>query len=170
MSVPDSLRACKLSVEQVSDFLQVDMRRGLSRDEVERRTKLYGPNEFDPGEKESLFAKYIDQFKNPLILLLLASAMISLLMSHYDDAVSITMAIVIVVTVAFVQEYRSEKSLEALNKLVPHRCHCIRDGRVEELLAAELFQGMLFSSVLVIECLRMCGCSRPLICKLRKAL
>ncbi len=47
-------------------------------------------------------------------------------------------AIVIVVTVAFVQEYRSEKSLEALNKLVPYGCHCIRDGRIDDLPAAEL--------------------------------
>jgi magnesium-transporting ATPase (P-type) len=47
-------------------------------------------------------------------------------------------AIVIVVTVAFVQEYRSEKSLEALNKLVPHRCHCIREGRIQDSLASDL--------------------------------
>ena len=44
----------------------------------------------------------------------------------------------IVVTVAFVQEYRSEKSLEELNKLVPPRCHCIRGGKVEELFARDL--------------------------------
>lgn len=63
------------------------------------------------------------QFKSPLILLLLASAAISLLMRQFDDAVSITAAIVIVVTVGFVQEYRSEKTLDQLNKLVPPSCH-----------------------------------------------
>ena len=47
-------------------------------------------------------------------------------------------AIIIVVTVAFVQEYRSEKSLEELTKLVPHRCHCIRDGRMHDIDAREL--------------------------------
>ena len=47
-------------------------------------------------------------------------------------------AIVIVVTVAFVQEYRSERSLEELTKLVPHRCNCIRDGRLVDILAREL--------------------------------
>ena len=72
--------------------------------------------------------------------MLLCSAAISLCMSQYDDAFSITMvteltiyvtiiltiilqAIIIVVTVAFIQEYRSEKSLEALTKLVPPKCH-----------------------------------------------
>ena len=48
-------------------------------------------------------------------------------MGNYDDAVSITLAVAIVVTVGFVQEYRSEKSLEALNRLVPHHAHLIRD-------------------------------------------
>lgn len=49
-------------------------------------------------------------------------------MGNYDDAVSITIAVTIVVTVGFVQEYRSEKSLEALNKLVPHYAHLIRSA------------------------------------------
>lgn len=49
-------------------------------------------------------------------------------MGNLDDAVSITIAVTIVVTVGFVQEYRSEKSLEALNKLVPHYAHVIRSS------------------------------------------
>ena len=48
-------------------------------------------------------------------------------MGNYDDAISITLAVTIVVTVGFVQEYRSEKSLEALNRLVPHYAHLIRN-------------------------------------------
>uniref|UniRef100_A0A8B9MT78 Calcium-transporting ATPase n=1 Tax=Accipiter nisus TaxID=211598 RepID=A0A8B9MT78_9AVES len=50
-------------------------------------------------------------------------------------------AILIVVTVAFVQEYRSEKSLEELSKLVPPECHCVREGRVEHTLARDLVPG-----------------------------
>ncbi|CAG5115959.1 unnamed protein product, partial [Candidula unifasciata] len=80
-------------------------------------------------------------FNNPLILLLLASAAISLFMRQFDDAMSITTAIIIVVTVAFVQEYRSEKSLEALTKLVPPKCHCIRDGELMTFLAQDLVPG-----------------------------
>uniref|UniRef100_A0A8C1ATV4 Calcium-transporting ATPase n=1 Tax=Cyprinus carpio carpio TaxID=630221 RepID=A0A8C1ATV4_CYPCA len=92
-------------------------------------------------EDEPLWKKYISQFKDPLILLLLASAVISVLMRQFDDAVSITVAIIIVVTVAFVQEYRSEKSLEELGKLVPPECHCVREGHLEHLLARELVPG-----------------------------
>lgn len=61
-----------------------------------------------------------------MILLLLTSAGASVVVGNKDDAVSITIAVIIVVTVAFVQEYRSEKSLEALNFLVPNHAHLIR--------------------------------------------
>uniref|UniRef100_A0A8B9DYL3 P-type Ca(2+) transporter n=1 Tax=Anser cygnoides TaxID=8845 RepID=A0A8B9DYL3_ANSCY len=105
------------------------------------RRAFHGWNEFDISEDEPLWKKYISQFKNPLIMLLLASAVISVLMHQFDDAVSITVAILIVVTVAFVQEYRSEKSLEELSKLVPPECHCVREGRVEHTLARDLVPG-----------------------------
>lgn len=73
-----------------------------------------------------MWLRFLKQFKETLILLLLASAAVSFIMGNLDDAVSITIAVTIVVTVGFVQEYRSEKSLESLNKLVPHYAHLIR--------------------------------------------
>uniref|UniRef100_A0A7N8WMF0 Calcium-transporting ATPase n=1 Tax=Mastacembelus armatus TaxID=205130 RepID=A0A7N8WMF0_9TELE len=120
---------------------QAELQLGLTQDEVVRRRAYHGWNEFDISEDEPLWKKYISQFKDPLILLLLASAVISVLMHQFDDAISITVAIIIVVTVAFVQEYRSEKSLEELGKLVPPTCHCIREGNLEHLLARDLVPG-----------------------------
>jgi magnesium-transporting ATPase (P-type) len=70
--------------------------------------------------------RYIDQFKDPLILLLLGSALLSVIVGQYEDAISIAAAVVIVGSVAFFQEYRSEQSLEALATLVPPRCNVIR--------------------------------------------
>lgn len=58
------------------------------------------------------------QFKEPLILLLLASSLVSLVMGQLDDAVVITLAIVIVATVAFIQELRTDRALEELKKQV----------------------------------------------------
>uniref|UniRef100_A0A8D0NIG8 Calcium-transporting ATPase n=1 Tax=Sus scrofa TaxID=9823 RepID=A0A8D0NIG8_PIG len=84
-------------------------------------------------------------FKNPLILLLLASALVSVLTREYEDAVSIAVAVLIVVTVAFIQEYRSEKSLEELTKLVPPECNCIREGKLQHLLARDLVPGDIVS-------------------------
>lgn len=95
---------------------------------AEARLLQYGPNELPHEEPEPLWLRFVKQFKETLILLLLASAVISYLMGNLDDAISITIAVTIVVTVGFVQEYRSEKSLEALNKLVPHYAHVIRNS------------------------------------------
>uniref|UniRef100_A0A672MB84 Calcium-transporting ATPase n=2 Tax=Sinocyclocheilus grahami TaxID=75366 RepID=A0A672MB84_SINGR len=139
--VLSSKKASELPVNEVACALQADLQFGLTQEEVTRRRAYHGWNEFDISEDEPLWKKYISQFKDPLILLLLASAVISVLMRQFDDAVSITVAIIIVVTVAFVQEYRSEKSLEELGKLVPPECHCVRDGRLEHLLARELVPG-----------------------------
>lgn len=85
--------------------------------------------------------KYIDQFKDPLILLLLGSSVLSVLVRQYDDALSIAAAVIIVGTVAFIQEYRSEKSLEALKTLVPPRCNVIRGGQTINVVAEELVPG-----------------------------
>ena len=76
-----------------------------------------------------MWLRFLSQFKETLILLLLASAAVSFFMGNTSDAVSIAIAVTIVVTVGFVQEYRSEKSIESLNKLVPYHAHLIRAGQ-----------------------------------------
>lgn len=112
-----------LSANEVAGRLRVDVRTGLRWQEAKNRAKIIGYNELHAPDEEPTWKKYIEQFKNPLILLLLGSALVSICMKQFDDAVSITIAIIIVVTVAFIQEYRSEKSLEELKKLVPPECH-----------------------------------------------
>uniref|UniRef100_A0A8V5GX78 Calcium-transporting ATPase n=1 Tax=Melopsittacus undulatus TaxID=13146 RepID=A0A8V5GX78_MELUD len=128
----------------ISDILVpdlVDLQTGLSECSVLQRRLKHGWNEFSVENTEPIWKKYLDQFKNPLILLLLASALVSVITKEYEDAASITMAVLIVVTVAFIQEYRSEKSLEELNKLVPPECNCLREGKLQHLLARELVPG-----------------------------
>lgn len=130
-----------MEVEEVAGVLRVDVRSGLSWREVEQRRVLTGPNELSVRQEDPTWKKYLEQFKNPLIMLLLGSAVVSICMKQFDDAVSITVAIIIVVTVAFVQEYRSEKSLQELTKLVPPSCHCMREGQLETFLAKDLVPG-----------------------------
>uniref|UniRef100_A0A5F5PXJ5 Calcium-transporting ATPase n=1 Tax=Equus caballus TaxID=9796 RepID=A0A5F5PXJ5_HORSE len=123
----------------------VDLQNGLSEFSVTQRRLVHGWNEFVADNSEPAWKKYLDQFKNPLIMLLLASALVSILTKEYEDAISIALAVLIVVTVAFIQEYRSEKSLEELTKLVPPECHCIREGRLQHLLARDLVPGDIVS-------------------------
>lgn len=139
------------SAQEVAARLRVDVRTGLRWSEANSRSKIVGYNELNALDDEPPWMKYVQQFKNPLILLLLGklergnmnapmeldylriicvvisvflgSALVSACMRQFDDAISITIAIIIVVTVAFIQEYRSEKSLEELKKLVPPECH-----------------------------------------------
>jgi len=77
-----------------------------------------------------IITAFTDQLKEPLILMLLVSALISFIMGEMADALSIGLALAIVGMVAAVQEYRSEAALEKLADLVPHTCTVIRDGRV----------------------------------------
>lgn len=106
--------------------LQTSLTHGLTPTEALSRLRDFGPNEIPHEEPEPLWLRFIMQFREPLILLLLASAGASILLGNADDAISITVAVTIVVTVGFVQEYRSEKSIEALNHLVPNHAHLVR--------------------------------------------
>ncbi|XP_073516007.1 calcium-transporting ATPase type 2C member 2 isoform X2 [Phyllobates terribilis] len=134
-------QASRLEESELLKYLHVDVDSGLSECAVLQRRIRHGWNEFQVENSDPIWKKYLGQFTNPLILLLLGSALVSVVTKEYEDAVSITVAILIVVTVAFVQEYRSEKSLEELNKLVPPECNCVRDGRLQHLLARDLVPG-----------------------------
>jgi Ca2+-transporting ATPase len=121
-----------LTPEQTAERLRTNITRGLSPTEVNARLITYGRNELPSEEPEPLWMRFLNQFKETLILLLLGSAAVSLIMGNLDDAISITVAVVIVVSVGFVQEYRSEKSLEKLHALVPHFAHVIRNESTDE--------------------------------------
>ncbi len=95
--------ASLVSTYEVGNVLRVDPGRGLSTREADERRQIHGVNEIGLKKQEPLWKKYLDQFNQPFILLLLASAVISVFMKQFDDAISITFAIVIVVTVGFVQ-------------------------------------------------------------------
>lgn len=117
-----------LSPLQTAERLNTSIAQGLLQSDAHARLAKDGPNELPHEEEEPLWLRFLKQFKETLILLLLGSAAISLFIGNRDDAVSIALAVTIVVTVGFVQEYRSEKSLEALSRLVPHYAHVRRSA------------------------------------------
>ncbi|CAN9180110.1 unnamed protein product [Alternaria alternata] len=117
-----------LSAQDTAHKLSTSLTHGLSASDASARIHIHGTNELPHEEPEPLWLRFLKQFKETLILLLLGSAGVSLVLGNLEDAVSIAVAVTIVVTVGFVQEYRSEKSIEALNQLVPHSAHIIRAG------------------------------------------
>ncbi|KAI0401053.1 calcium-transporting P-type ATPase [Xylaria palmicola] len=106
--------------------LRTSLTHGLTPGEAFSRLGDFGLNEIIHDEPDPLWLRFLMQFREPLIILLLCSAFLSIFVGNMDDAVSITIAVTIVVTVGFVQEYRSEKSIEALNHLVPNHAHLVR--------------------------------------------
>lgn len=79
-----------------------------------------------------IISSFMSQFNEPLNIMLLVSAAISLILKQTSDAISIGLALTIVCIVAAVQEYRSEAALEKLVDLVPHTCTVMRDGRARD--------------------------------------
>ncbi|KAI5894467.1 calcium-transporting P [Schizophyllum commune H4-8] len=137
-----SARYAHMSIEETVSAFSTSATDGLDESAIPGLRERYGYNEFTVGPKESLAVKLWNTLTDsPLIPLLLGSAFVSALVGNVDDAVSITVAVAIVLTVGFIQERRSEESLAALNKLVPHHCHVIRAGRAHHVLANELVPG-----------------------------
>ncbi len=106
--------------------LRTSLTHGLTPAEALSRLRDYGPNEIPHDPPEPLWLRFLKQFQEPLIVLLLLSAGASIILGNVDDSISITVAVTIVVAVGFIQEYRSEKSIEALNHLVPNHAHLVR--------------------------------------------
>ena len=117
-----------MTLSEAAARLRTSLTYGLTATEALKRLGDYGPNEIPHEPPEPLWLRFVKQFQEPLIVLLLVSAGASMLLGNMDDAISITVAVTIVVSVGFVQEYRSEKSIEALNHLVPNHAHLVRGG------------------------------------------
>lgn len=86
------------SIAQTISTLGTSATTGLPSDKIHAIRELSGPNEFEVGAKDPLWRRFADQFKEPLIMLLLGSAVVSAFVGNYDDAASIVVAVMIVVT------------------------------------------------------------------------
>lgn len=112
---------------EVAATLRTSLTHGLTAAEALSRLGDVGLNEIPHEEPEPIWLRFIKQFKEqPLIILLLFACVFSYAIGNKDDAVNIALAVFIVTTVGLVQEYRSEKSIEALNHLVPNHAHLVR--------------------------------------------
>lgn len=116
---------------------------GLSSKEALRRLKKYGPNEIEKKKEPAWFRHLFNQFKSPLIYILFIAGLITLFLKEWTDSVVIFMAVSLNTALGFIQEFKAEKSLIALRKiLVPH-AWVIRDGKQEKIEASALIPGDL---------------------------
>ncbi|AKB34289.1 hypothetical protein MSSIH_3599 [Methanosarcina siciliae HI350] len=133
-----------------SEFLQrLDVNEnGLSGQEAARRLEECGPNVLEESGKESIFKRYIRQFRNFFSILLTVGALLSFLGEYLDPGqgnLYIGVALVGVVflngTFTFVQEYQAAKTMESFRQLLPPHAKVLRDGKVRDVLASELVVG-----------------------------
>ena len=105
-----------LDVDAVLRELAADPTHGLSPEEAARRLANYGPNELTHEEKASPWLLFFNQFKNVLILILIVATVLSAFVGEYVDAIIILVIIVFCAVLGFVQEYRAERALDALEE------------------------------------------------------
>ncbi len=129
-----------ISTKKVVDKLKTG-KRGLGKEEVEKRREEYGLNKLPEKKKLGKFQIFISQFKNPLIYILLIAAGISFFLREYTDMIVILVAVAINTIIGFIQESKANEALSKLQHLVKRTALVIRDGVEKEIDAKNLVPG-----------------------------
>ncbi len=130
-----------LTVEETLRELQVDEEKGLLDGEAARRLELVGANTLIRQKKKSVLALFFSQFTDFMVIILIVAALISGFFEEYADAITILAIIIINAVLGFVQEYRAEKSLEALKKMTAPDARVRRGNRITKIAAESLVPG-----------------------------
>lgn len=156
-----------LSLEEIRHKLKTNFERGLNNNEVIRRQEMYGKNELAETKKTSVLVKFINQFKDFMIIILIIAAIISAGLSYvqasneYIDSIIIIAIVVLNAIMGVIQESKAEKSLEALKKMASPTCKVKRNGEIKQIQTIELVPG----DIVIIET----GCYVPADVRLIKA-
>ena len=129
----------KTSDETIREFSSSE--NGLDDREIGERLAKYGLNDIPVRKKKSLFSLLISQMKDVLIIALTAASVISLFTGGVNEAVAILVIVVINISLGLIQEYKSEKSLQALIKYITYRTKVLRSGEVKEVDAKYIVPG-----------------------------
>ena len=134
------------SIEDVQNELKTNINKGIKTEEIKEKRTSYGFNELEAKKKESLFIKFLKQFKDFMIIILIIAAIVSAFVGvnqgeGFTDSIIIMVVVIVNAIIGVVQESRAEKSLEALQKLSAHASKVVRDGKVQVIPARELIPG-----------------------------
>ncbi len=127
-------------VDAVLQALQTT-RQGLSSAEVTARLARHGRNVLPPPKTRGPLVRFLLQFHNVLIYVLLAAAVITALMGHFVDSLVILGVVVVNAVIGFIQEGKAEEALAAIRGMLSPHAQVLRDGRRQEIDAAELVPG-----------------------------
>lgn len=128
-------------VEEALQFLQVELATGLDAGEVRRRRQEFGPNRVTAGRSTPAWLKFLRQFNQPLVYILLLAVGVTAFLAEWVDA-SVILAVVIVnAIVGFLQEAKAEKAIEALARMVTTETTVRREGRKVRVRSEDLVPG-----------------------------
>ncbi len=133
-------------ITEIEKELETDVKKGLINEQVSSKQEKYGLNQLKAKKKKSLLQKFIEQFKDFSIIVLIIAAVVSGFVGvSQGEGITDTIIILIVVLanaiIGIAQESKAEKSLEALQKLTDHASKVIRNGHLEVIPAKELVPG-----------------------------
>jgi magnesium-transporting ATPase (P-type) len=129
-----------LPLEEV--FRQLDTRTdGLSRQEAEERLGRYGPNRLRPPKTRGPLVRFLQQFHNVLIYVLIAAGVITALLGYWLDTAVIFGVVIINAIIGFIQEGKAERALDSVRKMLSLRAVVIRRGQRLEIPAEQLVPG-----------------------------
>ena len=114
---------------------------GLDKDEAKRRLKEHGPNRLRQEKKRAAWKRFLDQFNNVLMLILIVAGGASVLLGAMIDAAAIFGVVLIIALVGFIQEGKAESALESIKEMLSPEATVIRSGKTEEIPAEEVVPG-----------------------------
>ncbi|MBK9136737.1 MAG: cation-transporting P-type ATPase [Betaproteobacteria bacterium] len=129
-----------LGADEVQQRLQCPPA-GLDEAEVQRRLAQHGPNRLAPPRKRGPLVRFLLQFHNILLYVMLAAAVITAALGHWVDTGVLLAAVVVNAIIGFIQEGKAESALEAIRSMLSPRATVLRDGRRLDIDAAELVPG-----------------------------
>ena len=130
------------TMDETAVFEQVQSsEKGLTTTEAEKRIAEYGPNQLDEGKSKSLLMKFVEQFKDFMIIVLLAAAVISGVFGDITDSIIILVVVVLNAVLGVFQEAKAEEAINALREMSSPEARVKRDGTVVSLKSDQLVLG-----------------------------
>lgn len=130
-----------LPASEVAALLKTNMQEGLSEHEAQKRLAIFGPNIIEESRKAPWFLILLNQFRSPLILILLFAGTATFFIAHYRDALFIFSTVIVNALLGFYQEHKAEKALSEIKTYLKQRSRVIRDGVERDIDAAEVVPG-----------------------------
>ena len=139
-AVPDTAWH-QLESEEVVRLLDVDLQHGLRAEEVRRRQQKFGPNRVSAQRGKSALQRFLLQFHQPLVYILLVAVVVTAILGEYVDSAVILGVVLINAIVGFLQESKAGKAIDALAQMVTTETTVRRDGRRQRVASVELVPG-----------------------------